>query len=60
MGGLILFTNMSINYSLEILASSNPKQIMDLNCNKLNIYKFDEKTFLYLGLIGRILKTRES
>lgn len=51
---------MSINYYLEILAPSNLKQIMDLICNKLNIDKLNEKTFLYLGLIGRILKTRES
>ena len=33
---------------------------MDLICNKLNIDKFDEQTFLYLGLIGHILKSRES
>ncbi|MEH2466895.1 hypothetical protein [Nostoc sp.] len=51
---------MSINYYFKIFTSSDQKQIMDLICNKLNIDKFDEQTFLYLGLIGHILKSRES
>jgi hypothetical protein len=51
---------MSVNYFLEVLASSEPDQILDLICNQLNVEKFDEKTFLCPGLIGRILKCRET
>jgi len=51
---------MSINYYLDILASSEPDQILDLICNQLSLENFDEKTFLFPGLIGRVSMCRES
>lgn len=51
---------MSVNYYLEILASSEPEQIFDLISSELNIEKIDEKTFSSPGLYGRIRKTNDS
>ncbi len=48
---------MSVDYYLEIAASYNAKQILDLICNKSNIEKIDKKTFALPGLCGYVLET---